>query len=212
MGVCVLVLGPSGSGKSTSLRSFEPGEVGIINVMSKPLPFRRRLDTLDTSDYKRAVACLQSGRRRAWVVDDATYLMQLENFKRAKETGYGKFTDMALHFQQLIMAAVSAPAECVTYLMMHTEAGEDGHERIKTIGKMLSEKFCIEGACPVVVECAVVDGRHVFVTENDGTNLAKAPMGMLPATMDNDLRELDALLREYWGMAPLSPENDEKKE
>lgn len=43
MGVCVLVLGESGSGKSTSLRNFEPDEVGILNVMGKPLPFRKKM-------------------------------------------------------------------------------------------------------------------------------------------------------------------------
>ena len=43
MGIPVLILGESGSGKSTSLRNFEPTEVGIFNVASKPLPFRRQL-------------------------------------------------------------------------------------------------------------------------------------------------------------------------
>jgi hypothetical protein len=28
-------------------------------------------------------------------------------------------------------------------------------------------------------------------------------MGMLPPTMDNDLAEVDRLIREYWGMAPI---------
>ena len=44
MGVAVLVLGPSGSGKSTSLRNFELGEIGILNVAGKPLPFRKKLE------------------------------------------------------------------------------------------------------------------------------------------------------------------------
>ena len=43
MGIPVLILGESGSGKSTSLRNFEPEEVGIFNVASKPLPFRKAL-------------------------------------------------------------------------------------------------------------------------------------------------------------------------
>jgi len=41
----VLILGESGSGKSTSLRNFEPGEIGVFNVASKPLPFRKQLPT-----------------------------------------------------------------------------------------------------------------------------------------------------------------------
>lgn len=38
MGVPVLILGASGSGKSASLRNFDPAEVGVFNVASKPLP------------------------------------------------------------------------------------------------------------------------------------------------------------------------------
>ena len=42
-GQVVVIIGPSGSGKSTSLRNFEEGEIGILNVASKPLPFRKKL-------------------------------------------------------------------------------------------------------------------------------------------------------------------------
>ena len=42
MGIPVLILGESGSGKSTSMRNFETNEVGIFNVASKPLPFRKK--------------------------------------------------------------------------------------------------------------------------------------------------------------------------
>lgn len=210
MGVCVLVLGASGSGKSTSLRNFEPGEVGVLNVLGKPLPFRKRLDTTDHPDYRMCRACITSGRRRAWVVDDAGYLMANENFARVNESGYGKFTDMAHNFQQLVQDATMAPPDTITYLFMHAEADAMGREKPKTVGRMLDEKYCIEGACPIVLDCRVVDGRHVFVTRNDGTNLAKAPMDMLPDEMDNDLRAVDAKIREYWGMAPLT-DNDKKE-
>lgn len=210
MGVCVLVLGASGSGKSTSLRNFEPGEVGVLNVLGKPLPFRKRLDTTDHPDYRMCRACITSGKRRAWVVDDAGYLMANENFARVNESGYGKFTDMAHNFQQLVQDATMAPPDTITYLFMHAEADAMGREKPKTVGRMLDEKYCIEGACPIVLDCRVVDGRHVFVAKNDGTNLAKAPMDMLPEVMDNDLRAVDGKIREYWGMAPLT-DNDKKE-
>ena len=209
MGVCVLVLGASGSGKSTSLRNFEPGEVGVLNVLGKPLPFRKRLDTTDHPDYRMCRACITSGRRRAWVVDDAGYLMANENFARVNESGYGKFTDMAHNFQQLVQDATMAPPDTITYLFMHAEADAMGREKPKTVGRMLDEKYCIEGACPIVLDCRVVDGRHVFVSKNDGTNLAKAPMDMLPEVMDNDLRAVDGKIREYWGMAPLAESDKE---
>jgi len=90
-----------------------------------------------------------------------------------------------------------------------------GREKPKTIGKMLDEKLCVEGLFPIVIDARVQQGedgkpRHVFVTENDGTNLAKAPMGMLPAVMDNDLKAVDTAIREYWDMRPITdpPEED----
>ena len=40
MGIPVLILGESGSGKSASLRNFKKGDVGVMNVAGKPLPFK----------------------------------------------------------------------------------------------------------------------------------------------------------------------------
>lgn len=204
MGICVLVLGDSGSGKSTSLRNFEPDEVGILNVMGKPLPFRKRLKTADHVTYGTIQQTLKANNLRAYVIDDSGYLMQLENFRRAKETGYAKFTEMALNFERVIEWATQTDGDTIVYLLHHyDEPDANGVRKPKTIGKMLNEKFCIEGACPIVIESAIRDGRHVFVTRNDGFNLAKAPMDMLPDVMDNDLRAVDSAIREYWGLRPL---------
>ena len=87
---------------------------------------------------------------------------------------------------------------------MHYDTDANGKMKPRTIGKMLDEKFCIEGACPIVMQSTIVDGRHVVVTQGDGFNAATAPLGMLPEVMDYDLKAVDAAVREYWGMAPLS--------
>ena len=52
MGFAVLILGASGTGKSTSLRNFKKGEIGVLNVGKKPLPFRGKLDVANTADYE----------------------------------------------------------------------------------------------------------------------------------------------------------------
>ena len=46
MGIPVLILGESGSGKTTGLRNFEPGEILVFSVANKPLPFRKKLNTV----------------------------------------------------------------------------------------------------------------------------------------------------------------------
>lgn len=202
MGVCVLVLGDSGSGKSSSLRNFEVDELAIFNVMGKPLPFRKRLLKADHSRYDSIIASLKRNTMNAYVVDDAGYLMSLENFSRARETGYTKFTDMAMRFEQLIEAATKTSPDTVVYLFMHIDRDEQGRGKPKTIGRMLDNQFNIAGACPIVIESTIQDGKHVFVTRGDGFNGAKAPMGMLPDVMDNDLKAVDDAIREYWEMAP----------
>ena len=211
MGVAVLVLGNSGSGKSTSLRNFEPDEIGILNVMGKRLPFRKQLKVADHANYGTIQQTLKANNMRAYVIDDAGYLMSLENFRRAKETGYGKFTDMALNFERVIEWATQTDEDTIVYIMMHYDKDADGHMKPKTIGRMLEEKFCIEGACPIVIQSTIVDGKHVFVTKGDGFNGAKAPMDMLPDVMDNDLKQVDTLIREYWQMKPLTETKKKEK-
>ena len=204
MGICCLTLGDSGSGKSTSLRNFEPDEVGILNVMGKPLPFRKKLPKVDHANYGTIQQALKSNKLRAYVIDDSGYLMQLENFRRAKETGYQKFTDMALNFEKVIEWATQTDDDTIVYLLHHYDAPDaNGVRHPKTIGRMLDEKFNIEGACPIVIQSTILDGKHVFVTKGDGFNGAKAPMDMLPDVMDNDLKAVDSAIREYWELKPL---------
>ena len=98
MGVPILILGESGSGKSSSLRNFEPDEVGIFNVASKPLPFRKPLKKVDRAGYKTIIKALSKPSLKRYVIDDSQYLLVFEAFDKAKEVGYGKFTDMAKNF------------------------------------------------------------------------------------------------------------------
>ena len=60
MGIPVLILGESGSGKSASLRNFKPGEIGLINVNGKPLPFKNDLKSVNTDSYAKIEKVLNS--------------------------------------------------------------------------------------------------------------------------------------------------------
>lgn len=204
MGVAVMIIGDSGSGKSTSLRNFDENEIAILNVAGKPLPFKKKLPMLNHARYNQCLQALQDNKRKCYVIDDSSYLMAFDNFRRAKESGYNKFTEMAVSFEQLLEAAIQTDDDTIVYFLHHYEDGENGKRKPKSIGKMLSEKLVIEGLFPIVIECKVEDGKHVFITTNDGYNCAKAPMDMLPDVMDNDLAEVDRLIRDYWGMQQLA--------
>lgn len=205
MGILGMIIGPSGAGKSTSLRNLPPGKVGILNVAGKPLPFKGKIKKVDNPSYEQCKAALRANDFKAYVIDDSTYLMQFEAFKYAKVKGYDKFTDMALQFEQLLeVARKETSDDTVVYFLHHPQFGEDDSSKPQTIGKMLDNQLNIEGLFPVVLECTVKDGEHVFITKNDGRNIAKAPMGMFDKeVIPNDLYEVDKAIRDYWELSPL---------
>lgn len=206
MGQIVMIIGKSGSGKSTSLRNFKKGEVGVLNVAGKRLPFRNDLKSADNPSYATCKAALKGNDFRAYVIDDSTYLMQFQNFALAKQKGYDKFTDMAVDFKDLLRtAAEDTNEDTITYFLHHPQFEDDGSSKPQTIGKMLDSQLNIEGLFPIVLECKNIEGRHVFITQNDGTNIAKSPMGMFETNeIDNDLKAVDTTIREYWGMKGLN--------
>ena len=87
MGIPVLIMGESGSGKSASLRTFEPEDVSIFNVASKPMPFRKKLPSKSTSNYEEIKALIAKSGKKAFVIDDSQFLMCFESFAKAKDTG-----------------------------------------------------------------------------------------------------------------------------
>lgn len=202
MGLPVLILGESGSGKSASLRGFEPGEVGIFNVAGKPLPFRKNLEKLDGATYDKIIRSLRRNSRNCYVIDDSQYLLCFELFDRAKEAGYGKFTDMAQQFYNLLQTVIRGTTpDTIVYFLHHTEVIE-GRTKAKTIGRMLDEKLTVEGLFSVVLLCQTDGNRHWFTTQSDGTTTAKSPIDLFEREIDNDVKMVDDAIRSYWGLRP----------
>lgn len=205
MGVGVLVLGHSGSGKSTGLRNFEPDEVGVFNVAGKPLPFRKPLRRIDHARYDQIHAALAQNRLRAYAVDDANYLMAFANFQKAKQRGFDKFVDMAVDFEAMLEAINRTSDDTIVYVMMHPDYDEAGRMKPKTIGRMLDNQLTVEGMFPIVLVCENGEDGYWLRTQSDGSDPAKSPMGMFgERRVPNDLKAVDAAIREYWGMRPLA--------
>jgi hypothetical protein len=199
MGVPVLILGASGSGKSASLRNFEPSEIGIFSVASKPLPFRKKLPLVNKATYGTIFAGLTKNNLRCYAIDDSQYLMCFESMAKAKDTGYTKFTDIALNFYRLIDTIINQTSEdTIVYLLHHEERNEQGIRKAKTIGKMLDNQLTLEGLFSIVLY-AETDGKdHWFTTQSDGYTTAKSPMEMFPEKIPNDLKEVDTIIRNYY--------------
>lgn len=212
MGIPVLILGESGSGKSASLRNFDPEDVSIFNVAAKPLPFRKKLPSRSTSDYGVIMQSIQASAKKSFVIDDSQYLLCFESFAKAKEMGYGKYTDMALHFYDLVQFVIrQTPPDVVVYFLHHTETAENtGKIKAKTMGKMLDNQLTLEGLFSIVLMCFTDGKKHLFITQSDGKTTAKSPMGLFDLEIDNDLKAVDQAIRAYYDLAPAKAK-DEKE-
>lgn len=204
MGIAVLILGESGSGKSASMRNFTESDVRILNVASKPFPFRNvnKLKKADKATYSMIKGAVSSGKSLSYVVDDAQYLMAFESFEKANETGYGKFTNMAKNYEEMLRyIQEETTPDTIVYIMQHIETDENGKVKAKTLGKMLDQQLTIEGLFTIVLLCKADRNKHYFVTQSDGTNPCKSPMGMFDEIeIDNDLKLVDDAIREYYGL------------
>lgn len=219
MALPVLIIGRSGSGKTYSLKNFKPDEIGVVSIEKGRLPFKSdltvtRLRTFSDEDYSPAQLnaaryawleqIISKSKVRAIAIDDSQYLLANELFDRAKEKGYDKFTDMAANFRNLIKFVNELPEEDkIVYFLHHSEADVDGKEKIKTIGKMLDEKLCVEGCFDIVIYCQ----DNKFYTQANGQSTAKTPEGMFELEIPNDLKFVDQTIREYYGLT----KKEEKK-
>lgn len=207
MGLAVLVLGSSGSGKSTSLRNFEKEDVLILNVAGKALPFRKKLNNLDLrkcngserySVIKQTLSKYKD-KCKTFVIDDSQYLMAFQMFDRAKEVGYGKFTDIAVEFKSLLDFIANLDKDVIVYLLHHTDTTDDGYIKAKTSGKMIESQLTLEGLFTIVIMAKNNDGVYKFVTKSDGLNPVKTPIGLFEdVEIDNDLKFVDSEIRKYY--------------
>lgn len=203
MGVLTYVLGRSGTGKSYSIRNFKKGELGVINVQGKILPFKGSgsLDIINTDTSDEIVKNIKAMAKKykIIVVDDFQYVMANEFMRRATEKGYDKFTEIAKHAWDIADCVRELPADVIVYVLCHTDTDQDGFEKLKTIGKLLDEKIVLEGMSTIVLKTAVSDGQYMFLTQNNGKDTVKSPAGMFPAyAIDNDLKYVDEKIRNYY--------------
>lgn len=222
MGLPVLIEGESGSGKSRSLKNFKPGEISIFNVAGKPFPFKNNgLAALSVSKLVKAnkgksrydvikTAMLLS-KSKAFAIDDSQYLMAFDSFDKAKELGYGKFTDMAVNFERLIEFVINElPSDVIVYFLHHVELTDGGKYKAKTIGKMLDNQLTVEGLFSIVLFCTADENHHYFITQSRGISTAKSPEDMFNDEIENDLKFVDTKIREYWNLTPNDIESEEK--
>lgn len=145
------------------------------------------------------------------VIDDFSYMMSNEYFRRLKETGYGKFNDIGNIAFQLIQTALNSRDDLTVFIMTHSETVTNAQtglpmDIMKSIGKLVTEKFNMEGCFNYVLfaNSEIVDGENgprinkYFITQSDGTNTAKTPIGVFDSVkIPNDLGYILDKINEY---------------
>lgn len=120
-------------------------------------------------------------------------------FDKAKEVGYGKFTDIAVEFKGLLDFIADLDKDVIVYLLHHTDTTDNGHVKAKTSGKMIDSQLTLEGLFTIVIMAKNNDGVYKFVTKSDGLNPVKTPIGLFEdIEIDNDLKFVDSEIRKYY--------------
>lgn len=154
----VIILGSSGAGKSTSIKTLNPQETVVLNVLGKDLPFkgsranytREKKNLIQSSKWDSIAAMMQSISSNMpdihnIVIDDAIYIMRTEFFDRSKEKGFDKYNELADHFRKIIAIGNSLREDITVFMMLHTETLEaDGSVigyKASTVGKLLDKMY-----------------------------------------------------------------------
>lgn len=207
MGECIIIYGKSGSGKSRSLKNFGEDEIFLVNVIGKRMPFKGKFKYEMVSDnLQKIMAGLKKMPTKTAVIDDAGYLMtnafmRGHSAPKSGSSSFDLYNNIADGFWSLLNFIKSElPDDVLVYLTVHEDTNDYGEAKIRTIGKLLNEKVCIEGMATIVLRCVVKDGKHLFITQSDGNDISKSPEGMFELEIENDLKACDSIIREYWGL------------
>lgn len=206
MAELILCYGKSGSGKSRSLKNFAEDEIFFVNVVSKRLPFQKKFKyETKTTDYNIIKAGLMKMPCKVAVIDDAGYLMTStfmaghSNPKSGSST-YDLFNTIGDEFWGLLQfIRMKLPEDVRVYVMMHEISNDVGEVKVRTIGKLLDEKVCIEGLFTICLHCMTNGTRHYFKTQGGANDIAKSPEDMFELEIENDLKMVDDRIVEFYG-------------
>lgn len=220
-----LILGKSGTGKSSSIEKLDPKTTVILNVLGKKLPFKgsskiyneENNNLFRIDEYSQAISMLESIDKKApyvknVILDDATYIIRKEYFKRAKEGGYTKYTELALHFQQLIATCERMREDLNVFFIMHSEDVVSDNAivgyKVSTVGKLLDSQYNIVEVVPMVLYSDITyndkgEATYGFYTHKFKEGIveipAKTPRGMFDDDfIPNDLSLVVKAMNEYY--------------
>lgn len=207
MGECIIVYGKSGTGKSRSLKNFGEDEILFVNTVNKRLPFPKKFKyEYKSANVESVKNALKKMPCKTAVVDDFGYQQtakfMAEHTKKSGGSQFDLYNSIADDAYGLIMFIKNKlPDDVIVFLIMHEETNDYGDTKLKTIGKLLDQKVCVEGLVTVCLR-AMKEGtnKYFFRTQSDGQDISKSPEDMFPLQIENDLKAVADRIREYWGL------------
>ena len=223
MAKTILICGKTASGKTSSIRTLDPSETVILRVINRTLPFKfagiygkeqRNMFSTPTYDAVLKVLAWANEQKNVKniVITDATYIIRQEYFKKANQTGYGKYTEFAMHMQQILKAVQELRDDIKVFMEYHVEnvVNDSGATEYKpsTVGKLLDSQYNILEnvdivlfASPQYEDKQITYGFYTNRTlDRSGAELpAKSPLGMFEDLfIPNDLKLVATKVDEYY--------------
>lgn len=153
------------------------------------------------------------------MIDDAGYIMThlfMENHRNKKGNAsfemYDDIADAMYGLVKRIKAEVSDP-EKIVYIILHEDTDDFGVSRLRTIGKQLDRKVCLEGMVTICIRCASENGNHFFRTVTDGSDITKTPEDMFAdPEIENNLKFVDDTIRDFYGWSKYEHKEDKQND
>jgi hypothetical protein len=203
----ILIIGQSGAGKTRACKELGANAV-MLQGIPKRVPFKKTgmvvwpVESLEKLEgaIKKAV---DSKDKDIFVLDDFQYLMLKKLIFESKKDKFQCYIDLAE--STLSLFALAEKSDKRFYFLMHEEVVDGGAVVPLTAGKLLKEKFALEGSFTIVIRCVKEMGVHYFSTR-DSQSVAKAPEEMFESErIDNDLALVDAAICNFYGIKGMQP-------
>lgn len=214
MSKLICVMGESGSGKTTAMRTLDPSTTYYIDCDGKGLAWKgwrqqyneEKRNFAYTRDIQKIAGLIvgisqQKPQTKTIVIDTLNTCMVDKEVKSMKETGYGKWIDLAQFVWDCIEVAGRQRDDLTVIFIMHSETIRDefgySFTRVKTNGRKL-EKLVPESLFGTVLLAKKTDDdRYIFETQAKNST-AKSPMGAFESfEIDNDMGAVLKALEEY---------------
>ena len=222
----IMLLGKSGTGKSTSIKGLDPKETVVINVLGKRLPFKgsnslynkENKNLFQRETYTDIISLIQNISDKATnvkniILDDFIYVMRKEYFSRAKETGYGKYTELAQHFQQIISTCEKLRDDLTVFMILHSEDVQSDKVttgyKVSTVGNLVDNCYNPLEVVPMVLYSSVKYDDKGNIEYGFYTHRCKEGVVEIPAKTPDEMFEEDFIpndlgyvvkkMNEYYG-------------